>query len=276
MGYDQERFVDDFGQDLVCSICLCVLEDPVECKTCQTNFCSACMDSWKIKSPKCPNNCELNLKRTHRFLRGVLNSLHLKCINTSFGCQQILTIETVSKHENHECLYRVVKCRYVDCDAMLLPLNIEEHERNCTKRVMLCEECGEKIKNSALGNHSCIESLSTKITAMLAIYTSNQKSLESLEEKFRDQISEQKGEIHHGTACARCGINPIIGIRNVCSQCIDYSLCWKCVYTGGHEHQFYELGTNDRHFGVTCDGCFNSPLKGIRYKCKICADFGNL
>jgi hypothetical protein len=27
------------------------------------------------------------------------------------------------------------------------------------------------------------------------------------------------------------------------------------------------------HFGITCDGCNQSPIKGIRYKCKDCADF---
>ena len=270
MGYDQERFVDDFGQDLVCSICLCVLEEPVECKTCQTNFCSKCMDSWRVKSVKCPNNCELNLRRTHRYLRGVLNSLHLKCINTSFGCQQILTIETVGKHESHECLHRVVKCKYLDCDTMLLPSDIEEHEATCTKKVTLCETCGEKLKNNALETHSCIQSLSSKINSLLVIHTNNHKTLERLE----DKISEQKSEIHLGFKCAKCEMDPIIGIRNICSQCTDYNLCWKCVYISGHEHPFHQLFTNDRHLGVTCDGCFNSPLKGLRYKCTICADFG--
>lgn len=33
-----------------------------------------------------------------------------------------------------------------------------------------------------------------------------------------------------------------------------------------------ESGVNV-HFGVTCDGCKQSPLTGIRYKCSVCPDF---
>eukprot|EP00614_Pseudopedinella_elastica_P015833 CAMPEP_0172649018 /NCGR_PEP_ID=MMETSP1068-20121228/241575_1 /TAXON_ID=35684 /ORGANISM="Pseudopedinella elastica, Strain CCMP716" /LENGTH=346 /DNA_ID=CAMNT_0013463363 /DNA_START=163 /DNA_END=1203 /DNA_ORIENTATION=- len=31
--------------------------------------------------------------------------------------------------------------------------------------------------------------------------------------------------------------------------------------------------TGDAHFGIVCDGCQMSPLRGVRHKCMICADY---
>ena len=40
-----------------------------------------------------------------------------------------------------------------------------------------------------------------------------------------------------------------------------------------HTHTHTHTHTGVAHSGVTCDGCFQTPVSGIRWKCAICNDF---
>jgi Zinc finger, ZZ type len=274
MGYDQDRFPSPFSTDLICSICLGVLEDPAECKKCQTNFCSECINLWKSKNQKCPNNCELLLNRSHRFVRSVLENLPIRCINYNSGCQQILKLEYIKNHENKECEFRKIKCKYLDCGLQFTSSEIEEHEKNCPKKIIICGECGDEVFYSNLNEHSCIASLTSRISSLTKLYENASKKLLAVQEIFKDKISKEKGEIHYGIKCEKCGMDPIIGVRNVCLECENFNLCWKC--SDNHQqHSFFQLLNSEVHYRVTCDSCYESPIKGIRYKCKRCEDFGN-
>ena len=43
MGIDTDRFVSTVNDELICIICSEVLENPMECSTCQTNYCESCI-----------------------------------------------------------------------------------------------------------------------------------------------------------------------------------------------------------------------------------------
>lgn len=275
MGYEQDRFVDSFSPDLVCSICLCVLEDPVECKSCETNFCKECIDLWKSKNNLCPNKCQLSLQKSHRFLRSVLDNLKLKCSNTSFGCDQIITIERLKIHETQQCLYRRVQCCYPECREYFLHSEINGHEANCEHRIHICEQCGEAMKFLNHSEHNCISALATKLQTLLQTHKDNLKKLETIEKSCKNKIPLAKGEVHHGIYCNKCGMNPIVGVRHICLTCENYNLCWKCFGNDHNEHRFLQIADVGEHERITCDGCFTCPLKGIRYRCMTCQDFGN-
>jgi len=95
---------------------------------------------------------------------------------------------------------------------------------------------------------------------------------------------------HYGVTCDGCNQNPIVGIRYKCDKCNNFDFCEKCYQQGNHDksHTFkviqyparrcrrnpchFQPGSNV-HFGISCDGCDQYPLVGIRYKCEQCGDF---
>jgi hypothetical protein len=276
MGYEQDRFIDSFSPDLICSICLCVLEDPAECKLCQTNFCLECISSWKAKNNSCPNKCELDLQKSHRFLRSVLDSLKLKCINAPSGCDKILEISQIKTHEGKECAFRRVKCKYANCYEMVLFERIAEHEENCDNRIVVCVKCGEEMKIGVFQDHNCLISMANHVRGLFKTLVSNQEKIERLKEIEKSKIQRANKEVHEGIKCDNCGENPIIGVRNMCLMCENHNECWKCKHNRSGEHEFFQLATTDVHERVTCDICYECPVKGIRYKCKLCVDFGKI
>jgi len=91
--------------------------------------------------------------------------------------------------------------------------------------------------------------------------------------------SEPVSNIHSNVRCDGCNVFPIVGIRYQCTVCNDFDLCEKCECSNVHpvEHPLLkhrQAASNVAiHHGVTCDGCNQSPIKGARFKCKICPDF---
>lgn len=100
--------------------------------------------------------------------------------------------------------------------------------------------------------------------------------------------------VHAGVTCDACRQSPIVGTRFKCSVCWNYDLCEKCEAKGAHDaaHPLIKLvqprhcqgrrglwggrrGHDGQatHFGVTCDGCQQSPIVGQRFKCTVCPDY---
>ena len=53
---DHKKF-KDIEKDIICPICLDILNDPFLCNKCQNNFCNNCITKWKINNSKCPICC---------------------------------------------------------------------------------------------------------------------------------------------------------------------------------------------------------------------------
>lgn len=275
MGYEQERFVESFSPDLICCICLCVLEDPLECKTCQTNFCSSCIQPLASSGKLCPNHCTLQLQKSHRFLRSTLDNLSLKCINTSLGCDQVIKIEKIKYHEQQICQFRQIKCKYTNCPLLVSLKDLEEHQSSCEYQTFTCPECNESVLMNFSTYHSCYNTMTEKLENLLNKFENICKDLEEIKKISNNKLIIANKQVHNGVQCNGCGKNPIEGVRNVCTVCQNFNLCWICYGNIHEEHEFVQLMTTEKHSGVTCDGCYESPIQGVRFKCKICDDFGN-
>ncbi len=78
---------------LECSICHDVLWKPVACQSCETPFCSACINRWLSNNPnKCPNRCKSYQERKcPPFVAKLLADLQISCFYKSNGCQEVVT-----------------------------------------------------------------------------------------------------------------------------------------------------------------------------------------
>ncbi|KAI0800737.1 hypothetical protein C8Q74DRAFT_1238467 [Fomes fomentarius] len=111
-------------------------------------------------------------------------------------------------------------------------------------------------------------------------------------------IGQQENDetVHKGVTCDYCGKRNIKGTRYKCLQCPDYDWCSACMSSPkawvahSAEHAFFPIHkledfvhfclVKDRrlrrqpvHTGITCDGCHQKNITGIRHKCVQCADF---
>lgn len=83
MGYDLDRFAGGvIDNELLCSVCSSVLEDPVEAP-CQHFFCGLCIKRWLEVSDICPTDRQplraKDLKQPSRLLCNLLARLEIKC-----------------------------------------------------------------------------------------------------------------------------------------------------------------------------------------------------
>lgn len=270
MGYETERFIGTINDNLICSICQEVLEDPMECSECQTNFCSACIALWMTKSKICPNRCDLKLQRSHRFVRSELEKLQIYCVNKDFGCEYLLKLEFLKQHEDKDCNFRRISCINQGCMEKILVTEKYNHEQSCIMRIVSCPDCNSTFKFSDQQAHSCISVLSDLIKDLTKASTNLDKDLRVLSHTFSEST------YHFGIKCSECQAFPISGARYICLSCPDYSLCWKCHNGRKHYHaDIFQLNKDSFHEDVICDGCGQNPITGLRYKCKVCENFGN-
>ncbi|CAF3936784.1 unnamed protein product [Rotaria sordida] len=95
---DRVRGPSSVNVDLLeCPICHDLLWIPVACQTCETSFCSTCIDRWLADNPeKCPNRCKTYIKRKcPSFIVKLLAQLQLTCYYQSQGCEQIRSLFTI-------------------------------------------------------------------------------------------------------------------------------------------------------------------------------------
>lgn len=200
--------------------------------------------------------------------------MRILCKYKDEGCESVVKLEHLLRHEIEECEYKRVECRYSDCKLIMPKIEIQEHENTCEKRLILCGDCGDEYKFADIDNHSCIKFLGELIVSLSIRARENELKIHNLENTLRQNGIEQSS-FHPGIACDNCRVDPIVGARNICLDCQNYNLCWKCKPIARHPHNnYFQLIKSGDHEGVTCDGCQIHPINGIRFKCKECPNFG--
>ena len=152
-GYDEERFATTVNQNFICSICFHVLKDPVLCPRNHHCFCRACITKHLENSQRCPTCADEltveTLAEPQRMVKDILNELNIRCIYKSRGCQEILQLQHIDRHEA-TCGFTPAVCTNQGCGASLNQRDLIQHESEvCEFRKLKCHSCGEMAKTLA-------------------------------------------------------------------------------------------------------------------------------
>jgi hypothetical protein len=112
MGWDQDRFVDKdrIAEHLICSICIEVVEDPLQ-TPCEHSFCKQCINRWLSEGQRiCPVDRQPltaeTLKPPNRLMKDILNNLTVRCKYYGDGCYLMTKFQYRPKlieHETNQC-----------------------------------------------------------------------------------------------------------------------------------------------------------------------------
>lgn len=176
MGYDLNRFAVNIDEELKCSICCGVLEDPVQAKCCQHAFCRSCIQEWIKSSESCPIDrsplCVQQIEPIPRIIRNLLNRLQISCDWSCYGCSEYVTIEDLVCHRK--------RC---SCNP--------DHPVPCPK------ECGAYIAKNHLNKHDCVRDLRQMLCKQQREINELKDSLNMLTKLVEEQRSI--GDLNYNT-----------------------------------------------------------------------------
>ena len=104
-----------------CSICLNIIEDPLQCNKCQKFFCSKCIKNTN----NCPFRCINNEYVSSLTCKALLSELKIKC-----KCGKEFKYDFIKKHKNEECELIDFKKKYFEYKKKYELLLKEQNENN--------------------------------------------------------------------------------------------------------------------------------------------------
>ena len=119
-GYPLDIFISPPSEDYLCKICSKVVKKPSECKKCGSLFCSSCISNDTLMTPSAKIQCTICNTQTiakapsHLLLR-IISEQNIKCKNAGLGCNHVVGLGDMQKHEA-VCPYKKVLCQnYQNC-----------------------------------------------------------------------------------------------------------------------------------------------------------------
>ena len=152
-GYDEERFATTVNRNFLCLICFDVLREPVLCPRNHHCFCRSCITKHLENSRRCPTCADEltveTLTEPQRMVKDILNELNIHCIYINRGCQKILQLQHLERHET-TCGFTPAVCTNQGCGSTLNQRDLIYHQSElCEFRKLKCHSCGEMTKTLA-------------------------------------------------------------------------------------------------------------------------------
>lgn len=149
-----------YFDNCTCSICLEVLQEPVQCVNNEHYFCKRCISEHLTRSQTCPTcRDELTsetLRPVSRVVRNLLHQLqYSRCMYAIRGCTTTVKHEDLLSH-HEECGFAPVHCSHDGCEVTVNKQDVVGHQANCEFRSVTCEECLEAMKQRDCGKHICV------------------------------------------------------------------------------------------------------------------------
>lgn len=134
----------------LCEICKDILQNPVSCKHCESNFCSECIQLYvNQNNSECPDKCKFEEIKPSKLVFKALDVLQFKCSNVP--CEEILNYSNYFTHHLKNCKYMPIPCTF--CKKQFVQLNYEEHVSQCDDFESNCDICGIKTRRKEFLKH---------------------------------------------------------------------------------------------------------------------------
>ena len=122
-GYDTARFQSTIDDGFICSICLCVLKDPMQCENNEHYFCSGCIKQHLKKTshscPVCQDKLTVEtLRKAPRIVADCDSRYKTNCDYAARGCNAVLELGALEAHVR-DCDFLPVPCSNDDCDEVV-------------------------------------------------------------------------------------------------------------------------------------------------------------
>ena len=208
-GYDEDRFVTTINRNFLCMICFNVLKDPVMCSRNQHCFCRPCITQHLQNAQRCPTcNDELTvetLAEPPRMVKEVINELNIHCVYNNTGCQEILQLQHLNRHED-SCGFAPVVCTNEGCGATVNKRDLVHHEsEQCEYRKLKCHSCGEititlasmetKIERRIADVEEKIGAVNTEVKGLKTAVAESFDQIKDVLIKMEDSIKENTRKI---------------------------------------------------------------------------------
>ena len=154
--------------EIYCSICYDILNDPIECQECQTNFCRECVEvvKKKNKEKKIENKCPLckkewNLKENIVFREILLKNIQRICKK----CKKLFSNKNDFDEHIKKCkLYKCKIChkiKFINDDEFLQHIkdNHKEIIINCSNKNFKGDPFPKEIDNSILNKKNKLNTI---------------------------------------------------------------------------------------------------------------------
>ncbi len=160
-GYDTARFQSTVDDGFICSICLGVLKNPMQCDHNEHYFCSGCIKKHLEKTshscPVCQDKLTVEtLRKAPRIVADCVSRYKINCDHAARGCDAVLELGALQAHV-HDCDFMPVPCSNDGCDEVVNKCDVKQHELDlCRFKTTTCDDCGEKMPHNKYGGHGCV------------------------------------------------------------------------------------------------------------------------
>lgn len=100
MTFDPDKVINKdvflaIKDEITCTICMMILDNPKQCTQCQNLFCNKCIIDWIEKKNSCPYKClDFKLGDAGRIVRNMLSKIDFKCS----VCEQSIDYDKYDQH----------------------------------------------------------------------------------------------------------------------------------------------------------------------------------
>ena len=141
------------------------------CSRNQHCFCRSCITQDLRNAQRCPTcNEELTvetLAEPQRMVKEVINELNIHCVYNNRGCQEIVQLQHLDRHED-SCGFTPVVCTNEGCGATVNKRDLIHHEsEQCEYRNLKCHSC-EEMKITLANMEEKIANIENKMETNIA------------------------------------------------------------------------------------------------------------